>query len=161
MEDIKKENISDFILKRINRLNLEKVYTYAVLGNIGPKERVLISRLADRGEIVKAGRGKFFKPSKSIYKESDTVITIDKTMFTHDLFWSVGDGAKVNVVTLIIKYIESPQMKNIAALYHLFGYKRVLSTSLKHFKNRNSEQYTQVRNALEKCAKWRLDDNRS
>ena len=157
------ENISltDSILKKIKRLNTQKVYAYSVIGNIGPKERALMSRLADRGEIVKHSRGKFFKPGKSVYKSSDRTVAINKSMFTNDLFWSVGNGAEVSVDTLIIRYIEVPRFKDISALYHLFGYKRVLATALKHYKSRNDERYMLVRKELEKCAQWSMHDLRS
>ncbi|MEN8147368.1 MAG: hypothetical protein ABFR02_07100 [Campylobacterota bacterium] len=163
MNKMQSENISSIndLLKKIKRLNRQKIYSYSVIGNIGPKERAYMSRLADRGEIVKHSRGKFFKSGKSVYKSSDKSIAINKTMFTNDLFWSVGNGAEVKVDTLITRYIELPRFKDISALYHLFGYKRVLATALKHFKSRNNERYILVRKELEKCAQWSLNDKRS
>ena len=160
MNNIQPENrsLTDGLLKKIKRLNTQKIYAYSVIGNVGPKERAYISRLADRGEIVKHSRGKFFKPGKSVYKFSDKSIAINKAMFTNDLFWSVGNGAEVKVDTLITRYIEVPRFKDISALYHLFGYKRVLAIALKHFKSRNDERFMLVRKELEKCAQWSMND---
>lgn len=148
--------MSGRILKKIKNLSIGKVYSYSDLGHIGDKERVVISRIADRGVIVKAGRGKFFKPGRSVYKRSDKTVAIDKSMFTHDLFWSISDGAEVSTELMITKYVESPYFKDIAALCHLFSYTRVLESALKVYSGRTSAGYQRVRTDLETCARWSI-----
>jgi hypothetical protein len=148
------------ILRKIKKLETGKVYSYAALGKIGSKERVVLSRFADTGVIIKYGRGKFFKPLRSIYKRSDIYLPLNKAMFTFDQFWSVGDGAEVKADLLIAKYIVSNKLKDISALYNLFGYTRVLESALKAFGGRGAEQYKQVREHLETCAKWSVENDK-
>lgn len=158
LEDCPYRGDNSTFLSKIKKLKTATVYTYASLGGVGDRGRVAISRLADRGIIVKAGRGRFFKPPKSVYKNSEKTVRLDKSMFSYDLFWSVGDGAEVKVDTLIGKYIESPRFKDVAALYHLFGYRRVLTKALTQFGSRKDERYTRVREKLEQCALRSIDD---
>lgn len=150
---------SERILTKIKNLECHKEYRITVLGNIGNRERTIISRLADKGVIVKSKRGHFFKPGRSIYKPSEKEITLDKSLFERDLFWSVGDGAKVNAETLLAKYLESSSFKDIVALHRLFGYRRVLATALKKFGSRNDPQYRLVREYLERSEKWSMEND--
>lgn len=153
------DTASKRILNKIKKLECHKNYRITVLGEIGSRERTIISRLADRGVIVKSKRGHFFKPGRSIYKRSEKEITLDKSMFDRDLLWSVGDGAKVNAETVLAKYLESSSFKDIVALHRLFGYSRVLEAALIKFGSRNDPQYRLVREYLERSEKWRMEND--
>jgi hypothetical protein len=147
------------ILEKIKKLECNKEYRITLLGEIGSRERTIISRLADKGVIVKSKRGHFFKPGRSIYKRSEKEIALDKSMFDRDLFWSVGDGAKVNAETVLAKYLESSSFKDIVALHRMFGYSRVLEAALKKFGSRHDLQYRLVRSYLERAEKWRMEND--
>jgi len=155
-------SLSEQILKKIKKLKVDTIYSTASLGSADDKVRVYISRLADRGVIVKCGRGKFYKPtSKTIYKKSNKYITLNKSIFTNDLFWSVSDGFKVESDGLIKAYLIDWNEDDLMALYSLFGYERLLSMSLKLYKVRINDNYKRIRKVLQRLEEWRLDDKRS
>ena len=73
------------ILKKTKNLKSDTVYPYQVFGATGDKLRVYISRLADRGIVVKTGRGLFYKPSKMVVvKRSMKEIPLNKKLFSKD-----------------------------------------------------------------------------
>ena len=70
------------ILKKIKKLKTDTLYTYRAIGGSDDRTRVYVSRLADRGVIVKAGRGCFYKPSRKFpVKPSAKRIPLDKSLF--------------------------------------------------------------------------------
>jgi hypothetical protein len=146
-------------LKKLKKLKVDTIFSYKVLGFIDDKRRVYLSRLADRGEIVKVGRGKFYKPSnKTVIKPSQKTIALDKSLFKNDLFWSIGDGVKVDIDTLIESYLKTYTEDDLISLYTLFGYKRLLMQSLKLYKDRKHSAYQEIKQTLLRCEQWRLDD---
>ncbi|WP_321778640.1 hypothetical protein [Sulfurimonas sp.] len=53
-------------------------------------------------------------------------IKLDKSVFEFDLFWSVRDGKKLPIDSIIFIYSQYLSTKNMKALVMLFGKKRVL-----------------------------------
>ncbi len=161
MENINNSPIlSDFsqILKKAKRLKTDTVYPYSILGKPSDKLRVYISRMADCGTIVKAGRGYFYKPNnKTVLKRSDKEMHLDKSLFTNDMFWNVRDGFKIKTEHLIKTYLLNYSHDDLMALYSLFGYSRLIEESLKLYKNRRDPHYKKIREMLMQFEKWRLD----
>jgi hypothetical protein len=150
---------SEEILNKIKKLKVDKLYSYSSLGKPDDKKRVYLSRLADKGTIVKAGRGKFYKPTnKTLFKQSDKIIPLNKSLFVNDLFWSVSDGFKINADELIKAYLVDYSEEDLMGLYSLFGYKRLLNESLKLYKKRTDKKYQKIREILMRFEKWRLND---
>ena len=162
MKNINNEAIlSDFeqILKKTKRLKIDTVYPYKMLGKPSDKLRVYISRMADRGIIIKTGRGYFYKPSnKTVIKRSDKEMCLDKSLFTNDMFWNVRDGFKIKTDHLIKTYLLNYTLDDLMALYSLFGYKKIIEESLKLYKNRTNPHYQKIRQMLMQFEKWRLDE---
>jgi len=149
------------ILNKIKKLKTDTLYPIAKVTKNSDSARVYISRLADRGEIVKAKRGFFYKPTgKTLYKESDRTIVLDKSLFVNDLFWSVKDGFEINAADLIKAYLKNYTEEDLMGLYTLFGYKRLIRESLKLYKKRDDIAYKKIREILERFELWRLDDKR-
>jgi len=147
------------ILKKIKKLEVDVVYNVSKLSERNPTRRVYISRLADKGEIVKVKRGFFYKPTnKTIYKDSDLLVPLNKSIFVNNLFWSVNDGYMINAKDLIKAYITDYTEEDLMALYGLFGYKRIIKETLILYKKRTDENYKKIREILERFEKWRLDD---
>lgn len=157
----KSTNISDTvdILNKIKKLKTDTVYPIAQIAKNNDKSRVYLSRLADKGEIVKVKRGLFYKPTnKTLYKESNRTISLDKSLFVNDLFWSVKDRFEINAADLIKAYLIDYTEEDLMGLYTLFGYKRLVRDSLKIYKKRDNEAYKKIRNILERFEEWRLHD---
>lgn len=155
--------ISDFelILNKIKKLKVDTIYPFECLGKDRDKLRVYLSRLADRGVIIKSGRGYFYKPNnQTIVKRSQKDITLNKSLFGNDMFWSVNDGFKVQTDKLISAYLGNYTLDDIMGLYVLFGYSRLIEESLRLY-GRNSIHYKNIRAMLEACEKWRLNDKRN
>jgi hypothetical protein len=150
------------LLKKIKKLEIDKIYPTSMMGSSNDKTRVYLSRLADSGCIIKTRRGYFYKPSnKTIYKRSDKIIPLNKSIFSNDLFWSVNDGFKIEADTLIDAYLKNWSEKDLMALYSLFGYSRLIERALKIYKKRSDENYKSIRSLLERFDRWRADDKRS
>jgi hypothetical protein len=152
--------ISDFdkILKKVKKLKTDTTYPYSVFGSSSDKLRVYISRLADRGVIVKVSRGYFYKPNnKTVIKLSDKEISLDKSLFVNDMFWNVKDGFKIKTEHLITTYLQNYSHDDLMALYSLFGYSRLLNETLKLYKNRQNPHYKKIREMLIQFETWRLD----
>lgn len=149
------------ILSKIKKLKVDTPYQIAQIAKNDDKARVYLSRLADRGEIVKLKRGVFYKPTnKTLYKKSDHTVKLDKSLFANDLFWSVRDGFEINADTLIKAYLQEHNEADLMGLYALFGYKRPIQEALKIYKKRDNEEYKKIRAVLERFEKWRLYDKR-
>jgi hypothetical protein len=159
----KSTKVSDLIdiLNKIKKLKTDTVYPIAQIAKNNDKSRVYLSRLADKGEIVKVKRGLFYKPTnKTLYKESNRTISLDKSLFVNDLFWSVKDRFEINAADLIKAYLIDYTEEDLMGLYTLFGYKRLVRDSLKIYKKRDNEAYKKIRNILERFEEWRLHDKR-
>lgn len=158
----KKISAIEELLIKIKKLQVDKIYLVSKITNNSDKNRVYLSRLADKGIVVKISKGYFYKPtSMTLYKKSDITIPLQKSIFVNDLFWSVGDGFKVNANELIKAYLLNPTEDDLMALYSLFGYKRLLHDCLKLYKVRTNSDYKKIRVILERFEKWRLDDKRN
>lgn len=155
----KQLSATEELLIKIKKLQVDKVYSVSQITNNSDKNRVYLSRLADKGVIVKVSKGYFYKPtSMTLYKKSDITVPLQKSIFVNDLFWSVGNGFEVNANTLIKAYLLNPTEDDLMALYSLFGYKRLLHDCLKLYKVRTNREYKKIRAILERFEKWRLDD---
>ncbi len=149
------------ILNKIKKLKVDTVYPIAQVAQKNDSSRVYLSRLADKGEILKVKRGFFYKPTnKTLYKESNRSIALDKSLFVNDLFWSVKDGFEINAADLIRAYLIDYSEEDLMGLYTLFGYKRLVRESLKIYKKRDNEAYQKIRTILERFEAWRLHDKR-
>jgi hypothetical protein len=148
----------DRILKKIKKLKSDTIYPRSLLGGSSDKLRVYISRLADRGVIVKAGRGYFYKPTRRVaVKRSQREIILNKKLFTNDLFWNVRDGFQVKTDTLIKSYLQNYTQNDLMGLYSLFGYTRLVEESLKLYGNRNDVDYQKIREMLLQFEEWRME----
>lgn len=149
------------ILNKIKNLKTDTPYAIAQIAQKNDSARVYLSRLADRGEILKIKRGCFYKPSnKTLYKESNRTISLNKSLFVNDLFWSVKDGFEINASDLIRAYLIDFTEEDLMGLYTLFGYKRLMRENLKLYKKRTDESYRKIRSILERFEEWRLNDKR-
>lgn len=149
------------ILNKIKKLEADTVYPIAQIAQNNDSARVYLSRLADRGEILKIKRGYFYKPTgKTLYRESNRTIPLNKSLFINDLFWSVKEGFEINASDLIRAYLLNYTEEDLMGLYTLFGYKRLIKESLKLYKKRTDENYQKIRTILERFEKWRLNDKR-
>jgi hypothetical protein len=164
MKNINKSTLlsdSENILNKIKKLKIDFPYTIAQIAKNNDSSRVYLSRLADKGEIVKVKRGFFYKPTnKTLYKGSNRTIRLDKSLFVNDLFWSLNDGFEINAADLIRAYLIDYSEDDLMGLYTLFGYKRLVSECLKVYKKRDNESYQKIRTILERFEQWRLDDKR-
>ncbi|MCX6051080.1 MAG: hypothetical protein NTZ60_01075 [Campylobacterales bacterium] len=159
----KNTRISDtaHILNKIKKLKIDTLYPIVQIAKNSDSTRVYLSRLADKGEILKVKRGLFYKPTnKTLYKKSNRTIPLDKSLFVNDLFWSVKDGFEINAADLIKAYLMDYTEADLMGLYTLFGYKRLISDSLKIYKKRDNEFYQKIRKILEQFEQWRLHDKR-
>lgn len=146
------------ILKKTKSLKKDTIYPYQVFGTPSDKLRVYISRLADRGVIVKVGRGRFYKPKNMVaIKRSMKEISLNKKLFSNDLFWNVRDGFKVKTDTLLKGYLQNYTQDDLMGLYSLFGYTRLIEESLKFYGNRRDPNYQKIREMLMQFEKWRMD----
>ena len=145
------------ILKKTKSLKSDTVYYYKVFGTTGDKLRVYLSRLADRGIIVKVDRGKFYKPKQTVaVKRSMKEIPLNKELFTNDLFWNVRDGFTIKTDTLLKSYLQNYTQDDLMGLYSLFGYTRLIEESLKIYGNRRNVDYQRIRDILMQFEKWRM-----
>ena len=161
MKNIKNNSVlSDFekILKKNKSLKKDTIYPYQILGKPSDKLRVYISRLSDRGVIVKVGRGYFYKPTGMVVvKRSAKEVILNKKLFTNDLFWNVRDGFKIKTDTLLKNYLQNYSQDDLMGLYSLFGYTRLMEESLRLYKNRRNPDYQKIREMLMQFEKWRMD----
>ncbi|GEM_PF-2499764 len=145
------------ILKKNKSLKKDTIYTYQIFGDPSDKLRVYISRLADRGAIIKIGRGRFYKPTNMVaVKRSSKELILNKKLFTNDLFWNVKDGFKIKTETLLKNYLQNYSQDDLMGLYSLFGYTRLIEESLKLYKNRRNSDYQKIREMLIRFEKWRM-----
>jgi len=152
--------LSDFeqILKKTKSLKSDTVYPYSVLDKPSDKLRVYISRLADRGAIVKSGRGYFYKPKNMVaVKRTTKEIALNKKLFSNDLFWNVKDGFKIKIDTLLKAYLTDYTQDDLMGLYSLFGYRRLIEESLKLYGSRRDENYMKIRAMLMQFEVWRME----
>ena len=161
MKNINNDSLlSDFeqILKKNKSLKKDTIYPYQILAKPSDKLRVYISRLADRGIIVKVGRGYFYKPTGMVaVKRSAKEVILNKKLFTNDLFWNVRDGFKIKTDTLLKNYLQNYSQDDLMGLYSLFGYTRLMEESLRLYKNRRNPDYQKIREMLIQFEKWRMD----
>ena len=161
MKNIKNTSCSlDFkqILKKTKSLKTDTVYPYKVFGAPSDKLRVYISRLADRGTIIKVDRGRFYKPKNMVaVKRSMKEISLNKNLFSNDLFWNVRDGFKIKTDTLLKGYLQNYSQDDLMGLYSLFGYTRLMEESLKLYGDRKDPNYRKIREMLMQFEKWRMD----
>ena len=146
----------DEILKRIKKLKTDTLYSYGAIGGGDDRTRVYVSRLADRGVVVKVGRGRFYKPSRKFpVKRAAKRIPLDKSLFANDLFWSVRDGFEIEISTLIESYLKRYTEEDLMGLYALFGYTRLMEEALKLYKSRSNPDYRKIREILLRFEKAR------
>lgn len=161
MKNINNSTVStdfDRILNKTKSLKSDTIYPYQVFGSSSDKLRVYISRLADRGIIVKTGRGKFYKPKQMVaVKRSMKEVPLNKKLFSNDLFWNVRDGFKIKTDTLLRGYLQSYTQDDLMGLYSLFGYTRLIEESLKLYGNRKDTNYQRIREMLMQFEQWRVD----
>jgi hypothetical protein len=144
------------ILKKTKNLKVDTDYTFSIYGNTSNTLRVYLSRLADRGIIVKTGRGHFYKPSNLVaVKRSHKVTKLNKSLFTNDLFWNVKDGFNIKTDVLIREYLKNYSQDDLMGLYSLFGYTRLIEESLVLYKNRRNTDYQNIRKMLMQFEQWR------
>lgn len=147
----------DKILRKVKKLKSDTIYSYKVFDMQSDKLRVYISRLADRGIIVKSGRGRFYKPAQRVYvKRSMKEIPLNKKLFSNDLFWNVKDGFRIKVDTLLKAYLRNYTQDDLMGLYSLFGYTRLVEESLKLYKDRRDKNYQKIRETLMQFERWRM-----
>jgi len=152
--------ISDFnkILNKNKSIKPDTIYSYEILGKPSDKLRVYISRLADRGAIVKVGRGRFYKPNQMVsVKRSMKEVSLNKKLFTNDLFWNVRDGFRIKTDTLLKGYLQNYTQDDLMGLYSLFGYSRLIEESLRLYGNRKDSNYQKIREILIQFEQWRLE----
>jgi len=148
------------ILKKIKNLKCDTVYSYRVFGEPNDSVRVYLSRLADKGTILKVGRGLFYKPSNRVaIKRSAKEISLNKKLFTNDLFWNVKDGFMIKTDTLIKNYLKTYTQDDLMGLYSLFGYTRIIEESLKFYRSRQNPEYQKIRAILTQFEQWRMSDD--
>lgn len=146
------------ILKKTKSLKTDTLYLYQVFGTSNDKLRVYISRLADRGVIVKIRRGEFYKPKQMVsVKRSMKEVSLNKKLFSNDLFWNVKDGFKIKTDTLIKGYLQNYTQDDLMGLYSLFGYTRLIEESLKLYGDRKNIDYQKIRKILIQFEKWRME----
>jgi hypothetical protein len=125
------------ILKIIKNRQIDTIFTYKVFRLIENKNalRSVMSRFEKDGTIVKLEDGVFYRPKQICFiKPSVKEYKINKALFVHDHFWSVGDKSKVSIDQLIEAYVLHPNSDDIYTIYKLFGYKRVRSILEKAYK---------------------------
>jgi hypothetical protein len=152
--------LSDFekILNKNKNLKNDTIYPYHILGKPSDKLRVYISRLADRGAIVKVGHGCFYKPTNMVaIKRSSKELILNKKLFTNDLFWNVRNGFKIKTDTLLKNYLQNYSQDDLMGLYSLFGYTRLMEESLQLYKSRRDADYQKIREILMQFEKWRMN----
>ena len=146
------------ILKKTKSLKSDTIYPYQVFGASSDKLRVYISRLADRGVIIKTERGRFYKPKQMVaVKRSMKEVTLNKKLFSNDLFWNVRDGFKIQTDTLLKGYLQNYTQDDLMGLYSLFGYSRLIEESLKLYGDRRDPNYQKIREILMQFEIWRMD----
>ena len=144
------------ILKKTKSLKVDTDYTFSVYGRPSDALRVYLSRLADRGIIVKTARGHFYKPNNLVaVKRSHKETKLNKSLFTNDLFWNVKDGFSIKTKVLIREYLKNYTQDDLMGLYSLFGYTRLLEESLGLYKNRRNTDYQAIRKMLMQFEQWR------
>ena len=145
------------ILKKTKSLKVDTDYTFSIYGKSSDTLRVYLSRLADRGIIVKTARGHFYKPTNLVaVKRSAKEVKLNKSLFTNDLFWNVKDGFKIKTNLLIHEYLKNYSQDDLMGLYSLFGYTRLVDESLTLYKNRRDTDYQAIRKMLIQFEQWRL-----
>jgi hypothetical protein len=152
--------LSDFeeTLKKIKKLKKDTIYTYSIFNVPSDKLRVYISRLADRGVIVKVSSGRFYKPNNMVaIKRSTKSFILNKKLFRNDLFWSVRDGFEIETDTLLKSYLQNYSQDDLMGLYSLFGYTRLIEESLKLYKSRKDLNYQKIREILMLFEQWRVN----
>ena len=146
------------ILKKTKSLKSDTIYSYKAFGVPSDKLRVYLSRLADRGMIVKTKRGHFYKPKQMVpVKRAMKEVTLNKKLFTNDLFWNVKDGFKIKTDTLLKAYLQDYTQDDLMGLYTLFGYSRVIEESLKLYGSRQDPHYKKIREILTQFEHWRMN----
>lgn len=83
--------------------------------------------------------------------------SLNKKLFSNDLFWNVRDGFKVKTDTLLKAYLQNYTQDDLMGLYSLFGYSRLIEESLKFYGNRRDPNYQKIREILMQFEKWRMD----
>jgi hypothetical protein len=154
-----KTDITTFeqILKKTKKLKTDTNYTYRIFGKPNDKLRVYMSRLADSGVIVKTRNGRFYKPKNMVaIKKAQTIVPLNKKLFSNDLFWNVKDGFKINVDTLIRSYLKEYTQDDLMGLYSMFGYTRLVQEALKIYRSRRDLNYQQIRKILMQFESWRI-----
>jgi len=151
---------TEVILKKIKNLKTDTIYSYRVLGNIDDKARVYLSRMADRGIIIKTGRGVFYKPTQRVaVKRSIRELPLNKRLFANDLFWNVRDGFRIKTDTLIRSYLRHYTQDDLMGLYSLFGYSRLVEEALRLYGDRRNMDYQKIRAILMQFETWRLGND--
>jgi len=160
--DTKATKLSGFelILKKVKKLKTDTIYTYGVFRDlrVNPdKLRTYISRMADRGVIIKTSRGHFYKPRNlTPVKRATREVKLNKKLFGNDLFWNVKDGFPLQTETLLHAYLTRYTRDDLMGLYLLFGYTRLVEESLKLYKKRTDSHYQKIRRVLMEFEKLRM-----
>ena len=78
-------------------------------------------------------------------KRAAKEITLNKKLFSNDLFWNVKDGFKIKIDTLLKAYLTDYTQDDLMGLYSLFGYRRLIEESLKLYGSRRDDNYKKIR----------------
>ena len=160
--DTKMTELSGFelILKKVKKLKTDTIYTYRVFKGLPitpDKLRAYISRLADRGIIIKTVRGHFYKPKNlTPVKRATRKVKLNKKLFGNDLFWNVKDGFPLQTGTILHAYLTHYTRDDLMGLYLLFGYTRLVEESLRLYKKRTNPHYQKIRQILTEFEKLRM-----
>lgn len=150
----------DLILKKVKKLKTDTIYTYGVFKDLrvnSDKLRTYISRMADRGIIIKTARGHFYKPKNlTPVKRATREIKLNKKLFGNDLFWNVKDGFPLQTDTLLRTYLIHYTRDDLMGLYLLFGYSRLVEETLRLYKKRTDPHYQKIRRILTEFEKLRV-----
>lgn len=108
---------------------------------------IALSRLVDKGNIRRAGKGKFYKTRST----DDSFIRVtrrsergqkalrrgyvygDEFRLANNLFWS-NRGGKISLDAFLLKVIDDENISNLSMLRREFGDAVLIETYLSHFK---------------------------
>ena len=140
------------ISNKIDRLKCYKVYDYKAISKDLERDRdnisVKISREAKKGNIVKIGKGKFYKRNISSNEELNNRVLInkpkDKSSLRYEkiipskypsfkrLFWS-NNSSPIPLNNFISKILDQDVIGYFADLRVLFGDRKIIEVYLNNF----------------------------
>ena len=162
-----KINISKLVSNKVRHLKKDKLYDYSVFKNIPEEKRVAfrkaISRLAEKGIIVKVGSKKFYKRGYREYFVSKNPLRIKaqpfnkrdlrrrgisakylKSKLSANLFWSNPDGV-IPKENIIYKILDNQSLSDLDFARFNFGDEKVIEIFMENF---NINDKPMIRNIL-------------